>query len=130
MISKKFLYVLAFVLLYNPSCVIADGVDVDALKNPKAADKIAIDNGKQLYMKKCAVCHGEKANGNGPASESFEVPPWNFIDGTIDDVSDGYLFQKIKNGGPWFEMPPFGLALNDDDIWNIVSFLRANAKKI
>ncbi len=100
-------------------------IDVDAIKNPRAADSKSISKGKKLFLEKCSICHGEKADGNGPSAESFEVIPWNFTDGTIADISDGYLFQKIKNGGIWFEMPPFGLILKKDEIWDIINFLRS-----
>tara|TARA_B100001971_G_scaffold157725_1_gene147354 strand:+ start:590 stop:994 length:405 start_codon:yes stop_codon:yes gene_type:complete len=104
-------------------------IDVDAIKNPRAADSKSISNGNKLFFEKCSVCHGEKADGNGPSAESFEVVPWDFTDGTIADISDGFLFQKIKNGGIWFEMPPFGLILKNNEIWDIINFLRSISKK-
>ena len=39
------------------------------------------------------------------------------------------LIQKIKNGAIWFEMPPFGLIFNNDEIWDIINFLRSISKK-
>ena len=51
------------------------------------------------------------------------------LDGPVMDVSDGYLFQKIKNGGIWFEMGPYGLEYSDEDIWNLVNFIRSVKKK-
>lgn len=128
MIFKKRLFLIIYVcvilLISNSGIVIAEDVDVDALKNPRASDPNSKGKGKNLYIQRCTICHGEKANGNGPSAESFEVQPRNFVDGEIDDVTDGFLFQKIKNGGVWFEMPPFGLILKDDEIWDIISYLR------
>ena len=119
---------LLFLLLLIPTFSFAQEVDVDAIKNPVTAGKGSINRGQNLYMDKCAVCHGEKGDGNGPAAESFEIPPWSFSDGTPDDYSDGYLFQKIKNGGVWYEMPPFGFILKETEIWDLVNYLRSLKK--
>ena len=128
---KKSTFLTIFMLLFFtcPGNAEEKEIDVDAIKNPKVADSNSISNGKKIFLKRCAVCHGEKADGNGPSAESFEVLPWSFTDGTIDDISDGYLFQKIKNGAIWFEMPPFGLIFNNDEIWDIINFLRSISKK-
>lgn len=128
---KKTIFSTSFIFLLFTCLSIAEekDVDVDAIKSSRTADLNSISNGKDLFLERCTVCHGEKADGNGPSAESFEVPPWNFTDGTIDDVSDGFLFQKIKNGGIWFEMPPFGLILKNDEIWDIINFLRSVSKK-
>lgn len=121
------LTILVLLLLF-PAISTAKGVDIDAIKNPVTASKDSINRGQNLFVEKCAVCHGEKGDGNGPAAESFEIPPWSFTDGTTGDYSDGYLFQKIKNGGEWYEMPPFGFILKEIDIWDLVNYLRSLGK--
>ncbi len=122
---KVIAYRLLVLCLLVPLNSTAQEIDVDAIKNPAAADKVSISKGQKLYMDICAVCHGKKGDGNGPSAESFEVLPWSFIDGTPDDFSDGYLFQKIRNGGNWYEMPPFGFILKDREIWDLVNYLRS-----
>jgi mono/diheme cytochrome c family protein len=100
-------------------------IDVDSIKNPVKGDKSNIMEGMTLYMDHCAVCHGDKADGNGASADGFEVRPWSFVDDTIKDLSDGFLFQQIKNGGTWFEMPPWSLAISDKEIWTIINYLRS-----
>jgi mono/diheme cytochrome c family protein len=34
-------------------------------------------SGSEMYTVYCAVCHGEKGNGNGPAASVFTKPPTN-----------------------------------------------------
>ena len=122
---KYFEIELLILLLLVPSMPPAAAIEVDSIKNPVAADKNSVNRGQISYMEKCLVCHGEKGDGNGAAAESFEIPPWSFTDGTADDYSDVYLFQKIKNGGIWYEMPPFGFILNEMAIWDLVNYLRS-----
>ena len=116
-----------FLALFSPASSSAE-IDVDAIKNPLKADQAAVSKGKALYLEHCAVCHGSKADGKGPAADSFEVEPWGFTGEELEGVSDGFLFQQIKNGGAWYEMPPFALGLKDDDIWSVISYLRSLKK--
>jgi cytochrome c len=37
------------------------------MKNPVKATKASIQKGKEIYEKKCALCHGDKGDGKGPA---------------------------------------------------------------
>ena len=121
-----FSFVALFLLAANSP---AAEIKVDAFKNPVAAGKDSIGKGQKSYLKNCAICHGTKGDGKGPSAESFEVPPWSFTDDTLSYYSDGFLFQKIKNGGEWYEMPPFGLILKEREIWDLINYLRSLEKK-
>lgn len=76
--------------------------------------------GKALFEKNCMSCHGTpgKANFNAalvpspgdPASEKFQ------------SNKDGMLLYKIKEGKGL--MPSFKNTLSNDDIWNIIAYLR------
>ncbi len=116
------------ILIFTVTASFAANIDVDAIKNPIKADKASVVNGDKLYQEHCAVCHGKKADGKGPSADGFDVEPWGFVEGEIDDLSDGFVFQQIKNGGAWYEMPPFALGLKDEEIWHIINYLRSLSK--
>ena len=122
-------FVLFIGFVISPFAWAGGEFDPDTIKNPVKPSAKSVQSGGKLYLEKCSVCHGKKADGNGPSAGSFAMEPWSFTDGTIEDVSDGYLFQKIKNGGPWYEMPPFMMMLKDKDIWDTINYLRSVAKK-
>jgi mono/diheme cytochrome c family protein len=122
-----FILLISFVI--SPFAWAGEEFNPDTIKNPIKSSAGSIKNGRKLYLENCTVCHGMKADGNGPSAGSFAMEPWSFTDGTIDDISDGYLFQKIKNGGPWYEMPPFMMKLKDKDIWDTINYLKSVAKK-
>ena len=99
------------------------------LKNPIASSPESIAAGKQVYTRTCAPCHGTSGEG-GPGNDLIPAAP-DLTDAMWDHgSSDGEIFTSIKNGiAPDFNMTPFKDRLKDDDIWNVVIYLRSIAKK-
>ncbi len=97
--------------------------------NPVDASKHNRRAGKELYEDLsnpgCVVCHGKKGDGKGQLSAQFDPPPRNFAcAATIDGVLDGQLHWIIKNGSPGTAMPSF-YYLTDEEIWQLVIYLRS-----
>ena len=82
---------------------------------------------ERLYLGLCATCHGPDGKGSWRAA-LFLVRPGNLSSAaTIDARSDQYLFDLIKHGGAPIGrpgMPAFGSTLTDDDIREIVRYVR------
>ena len=99
-----------------------------AIKNPVAATPQSIAAGQETYRKSCAPCHGIKAEGGSgndliPASPDLTDEMWDH------GSTDGAIFDNIKNGvAPDFNMTPWKDQLKDDEIWNVVNYLRSIAK--
>jgi cbb3-type cytochrome c oxidase subunit III len=94
---------------------------------PATPEQIAA--GQQLYLKNCASCHGRNGQG-GPGNDLIPPAP-SLVDDMWDHGStDGEIFNNIKNGiGPDFNMVPWKDMLKDDDIWNVVNYVRSIHKK-
>ena len=109
--------------------IVAQTSAAAALKNPVAATAESIAAGEQLFRKNCAPCHGIKAEG-GSGNDLIPASP-DLTDATWDHGStDGAIFDNIKNGvAPDFNMTPWKDQMKDDDIWNVVNYLRSIAKK-
>ena len=96
--------------------------------NPFDGDAAAPEDGKVVYLTNCASCHGESAKGDGPAAISLDPKPQNLAD-TVGNISDGYLFWRISEGGmmaPFHSvMPAWKTILSEDQIWQVITYLRS-----
>jgi mono/diheme cytochrome c family protein len=100
----------------------------EAGKSPVPATPDSIATGKQIYLRRCASCHSASGEG-GPGNDLIPAAP-SLVDDQVKVKTDGQVFNNIKNGvGPDFNMVSFKDTLKDEEIWNVVNFLRSIAKK-
>ena len=103
-------------------------------KNPLEATPPNILAGKTLFYvdaqpSACRVCHGISGDGLGVLFHRVEPKPRNFTCvHTMDNIPDGQLFWIIKNGSPGTDMPSFSY-LEDDQVWQLILYLRSFSKK-
>ncbi len=97
------------------------------LTNPLAGDAQAIAEGAKLYQANCSSCHGASGQGDGPAAGGLEPKPRNLAM-EQSSLDDAYLFWRISEGGlmePFRSvMPAWKGLLDEQQIWQIISFLR------
>jgi len=96
--------------------------------NPYPATTNFIRYGGNLYKTHCADCHGATGLGDGEAGRDLTPSP-AFLEYMVKRprAVDEYLLWTISEGGAQFEtkMPAFNDALSDDQIWQIVVYMRA-----
>ncbi|MGH7844972.1 MAG: c-type cytochrome [Candidatus Binatia bacterium] len=85
--------------------------------------------GKNKYESLCVGCHGAEGKGDGPAAGGLNPRPADLSDPAhTESLSDQYLFEIIKEGGPKVKksplMPGWVGALNDKEIWNVIAYLK------
>lgn len=104
---------------------------------PEAAEaQLAGDaaQGKAVYEKKCALCHGDQGDGDGPAAPLLSPRPRDFTKGkfkirtspTGKPPTDADLFRIITDGMPGTSMPAWRV-LPEKDRWNLVAYLKTFA---
>lgn len=91
------------------------------------------DQGAHWFSFYCIHCHGWTGKGDGPTAGMLDPRPRNQTNGKyMNFISNLDLFSVIKGGGiarnMSNQMPPWGNVLQDQDIWNVVAFLRTLAK--
>ena len=89
--------------------------------------------GAAQYQMLCASCHGPRGAGDGPAGQNLVPRPAHHNDGAyMNALSNEYLFRVIKEGGAAVGkspmMAPWGGALSDAQIWDVVAHLRTLAQ--
>jgi mono/diheme cytochrome c family protein len=88
--------------------------------------------GERVYYALCASCHGVAGRGSWRAT-LFLVRPGDLTDPARQRASsDQYLFDLIKNGGAPIGrpgMPAFGAALGDEQIRELVQYVRGLAPR-
>lgn len=95
--------------------------------NPVKPTPDSIARGKKQYGYDCAMCHGTDGGGKGDIGD-FKVQPADYRDAkSLKDKTDGELFYIIKNGKG--EMPAEGDRAKDNQVWDMVNYVRSLAKK-
>ena len=89
--------------------------------NPFGAEAAA--EGAEIFRANCELCHGPQGHGDGIAGQSLEPQPKNLA--TLQAaVGDDFLFWRIHEGKPGTAMVAWNGILTDEQIWQIVSFIR------
>jgi len=98
--------------------------------NPHAGEVAARDDGRKLFLENCSQCHGEAADGHGPAAQGLVPPPANLAGpAVVPQHSDAYLFYRLTVGKSGTAMPSFHGVLSEDERWTIVTYLRSLAQQ-
>ena len=96
---------------------------------PRIGSSADLDSARQMFGELCSRCHGPNGYGDGPDGQTLATRPRNFHDcALLAKDTDDLMFQEIKGGsnsiGRSNDMPAWGESLTDDEIRNLVLFLR------
>ncbi len=97
-----------------------------SMKNPVAKGDASNKAGKTLFDKNCASCHGKAGLGDGVKARALKTFPGDFSKADFQGQTDGEHFYKTKTGRG--EMPKYEGKMSDDDIWNLVNYMRTFKK--
>lgn len=97
------------------------------IKNPIKSIQASIQKGKEIYEKKCALCHGDKGDGKGPAAAGLNPKPTNFQDSHGQKMTDGEHFWKITTGRG--AMPSYEKILTAEERWHAINFINTLSKR-
>ena len=86
-----------------------------------------IAKGGAYYGTACAHCHGGPGLGQNPVALSMTPRP-QYLMHEVGTFSDRDLFYIVKHGVKYSGMPAYPAQDRDDEIWSVVSFLRAMPK--
>ncbi|HYI67519.1 MAG TPA: copper resistance protein CopC [Candidatus Limnocylindrales bacterium] len=85
------------------------------------AGKGSADAGEPIYLANCASCHGADGSGDGPTQTLPEADP---LAESLPALSDAEVSYRIANGLAGTPMPPFAASLTEQELRDLVSYLR------
>lgn len=95
-----------------------------AAANPFAGSIEEARKGEELFGRNCQQCHNTR--GHGGKCPQLVRGAW--APGGAN--SDHFMFDTIAKGRPNTQMGAWGEALSQSEIWQIITFLRAEALRV
>ncbi len=80
----------------------------------------AADSGEAKYKSKCAACHGAGGKGETPVGKMYKLRDLGSPD--VQKQSDDELTSIISKGKD--KMPGYGRSLKDEEIKELVAYIR------
>jgi mono/diheme cytochrome c family protein len=90
---------------------------------PKTAESVAA--GSAIYQQHCTVCHGTDGHGDGSEAALLNPPPSDLYAAHVDYHTDKQLFDWIRGGINGSAMTGFKGQLSDQQIWDVVNYVRS-----
>jgi mono/diheme cytochrome c family protein len=97
------------------------GIQVPNLEDPQR-----IQTGLVHYHEMCTTCHGAPGVNISEIGQGLNPDPPELSDIWKDEPQE--TFWVVKNGIKMTGMPSFGVTHTDDEIWDIVAFVRKMGK--
>lgn len=98
-----------------------------SVQNPLHITDSILNEGKRLFDIYCAICHGEKLDGNGPLYQGGSGPyiaaPANFIAGPKSTLPAGTIFYVATYGIR--NMGSYASQLNKHQRWMVVAYIKS-----
>ena len=93
--------------------------------NPLANNQRALVAGRDAYTGSCASCHGADGKGTGVYGQATYPPATDLTSENVREKSDAELFWITQHGLSFTGMPGFSSQYSDQDLWSLVSYVRA-----
>ena len=105
-------------------------IDYSKLEVPfqRLASDDARGRGRVLFKKKCALCHGERADGNGARREGLSGKPINFHNEEWRaNTTPLHLFEVLTEGKRGTSMPAWP-TMSSEQKWDVVAYVLSVAE--
>lgn len=98
----------------------------------------SVKRGGELFQTlNCWLCHGKDGKGHGPSASSltdskgYPITPFDFTSGRTFKCgeTDRDMFRDLVTGLDGTPMPSFSNAMNPDQMWDVVHYIRSLSAK-
>jgi mono/diheme cytochrome c family protein len=97
--------------------------EADKIKNPLPGDSASARYGKEIFEKRCYMCHGENGRGDGPILPKIGISALDELSPRTKNLSDGAIYWMISNGNS--PMPAYFKMLSEKERWSLVNYIRS-----
>jgi mono/diheme cytochrome c family protein len=124
-----YVFLLALVALGTACTALQE--DPKTLKNPMPATPESLANGKRLYDRFCAECHGPTGHGDGETSKKLAAAGEPKAPDLTDDKwdhgsTDGEIFVNIRDGlGSTMKGLSGKPGIGAEEVWHLVNYVRS-----
>jgi mono/diheme cytochrome c family protein len=95
-----------------------------SMKNPIAMTPAALQEAREHFADHCAQCHGNDGRGQTEMGRSLYPRAPDMTSAETQELTDGELFEIIRNGVRLTGMPGWGGEHTEADDWKLVLFIR------
>lgn len=93
-----------------------------------------VERGRQVFLKRCAICHGPTGDGRGTLSASLKVKPRDFTaQGALGRRSDWELYVVTRDGGQVLGLSTamfgWGKLISDQEVRDAAAYVRSLARE-
>ncbi len=107
----------------------AEPVDPDTPKEAEAQYHMPADadimRGRQVYLQRCWMCHGDAGQGEGPSGQHLAPAPATFVEGDPTTMPDSDWYWRVSQGIGNAAMPQWRLLLSERDRWDAIKYVKA-----
>jgi mono/diheme cytochrome c family protein len=91
--------------------------------NPLPDTGEVVNQGRQIFLQSCAICHGADGHGETYLGRNMYPPAMDMTSPHVQHWSDAELFWIIQNGVRLTGMPSWESSISATDTWKLACFI-------
>jgi mono/diheme cytochrome c family protein len=100
-------------------------LEAEKLKNPLPVSDQVIQQGEEIYMEDCGICHASDGHSRTNLGRNMYPPAMDLTSPHVQHWSDAELFWIVQNGVRLTGMPSWKSTISETDTWKLVRFVKA-----
>jgi len=100
-------------------------LEAERKQDPFPDTEEVLNQGRQVYLQSCALCHGTDGRGETYLGRNMYPPAMDMTSPHIQHWSDAEMFWIIQNGVRLTGMPSWQSSISEADTWKLARFIHS-----